>query len=333
MTASLGQAEGGNESMQTGLERSGLPVTELRGAFYRRAGMQVGMLRLDLTHPQISGNKWFKLLPLIRRLRAGERPRVLSFGGVWSNHLHALAWLGHQFGIETLGLVRGHPEQADTAMLQDARRWGMQIRFLDRDTYRQRDQAEFRRWLSASWSDWEQLPEGGSSAAAVAGCREIWQQIADPDWQQPDYVACAMGTGGTLAGLIAGKPARTRVIGVPALNLGEAGESMVRRLLQQAGISDPGGWALDRGLHTPGYGRLPLGLAAFVDAFEQRHAVPLDPVYTVRLLATLQRRILTGQFAPGARILLIHSGGLQGRRGLEQRLRAGASAFHGPHPV
>ncbi|WP_432695805.1 1-aminocyclopropane-1-carboxylate deaminase/D-cysteine desulfhydrase [Marinobacterium sp. YM272] len=308
-------------------------VTELNSPFYRQSGISVGVLRLDRIHPEISGNKWFKLLPLIRRLEAGERLHVLSFGGVWSNHLHALAFLGKSFGIRTLGLVRGHEAQADTAMLRDARSWGMVIRFLDRDTYAQRGAASMESWLASEYPGWERLPEGGSNRHAVEGCREIWRLLEGSAWHCPDYVASALGTGGTLAGIIAGKPEATRVIGVPVLKLGESAVSQVRTLLADAGCQDPGGWELDQGGSFGGYARLPASLAAFIRLFEERCRVPLDPVYTGKLFAAIHRRIVKGEIEPGASILLLHTGGLQGRRGMEARIERGASAFQGPQPL
>ncbi|GGB95534.1 1-aminocyclopropane-1-carboxylate deaminase [Marinobacterium zhoushanense] len=316
-------------SFQTGLAS----VTPLHSAFYRQYNITVGLLRIDLLHPQISGNKWFKLLPLLQRLESGERPRVLSFGGVWSNHLHALAYVGNSFGIRTLGMVRGHPAQASTAMLEDAQRWGMQLVYLSRDEYRDRDAPAFLATLAQEYLGWEVLPEGGSNADAVQGCRTIWQSVQGSDWSAPDYFVCAMGTGGTLAGVIAGKPSRTQVVGVPVLALGDAGEHRVRELLSQAQVSDPQGWCLDHAGAFGGYAKLTHELAAFLLSFECRIGVPLDPVYTLKMMAALNRRVVRGQIAPGSRVLLLHSGGLQGRRGMLSRVETGASAFVGPQLV
>lgn len=315
------------------MDRKALPITELDSPFYRQAGIKAAVLRLDETHPQISGNKWFKLLPLIRRLEAGEKPRLLSFGGVWSNHLHALAFVGQCFGVQTLAFVRGHPEQAETAMLQDARRWGMNIQFLDRREYSRRNEEGFVESLRCTYPGWEYLPEGGSNAGAVAGCAEIWSLLNDTDWSQPDLLACALGTGGTLAGLIAGKPAVTRILGVPVLNLGEQAESSVRGLLQEAGYADPGGWELAPDAACGGYARLPASLAHFICAFEERYSVPLDPVYTAKLFLAVHRSILAGDLEQGSRILFVHTGGLQGRRGVQSRIDNALSAFQGPQPL
>lgn len=304
-------------------------LTALDLPLYRQRGVRVAVLRLDLLHPQISGNKWFKLLPLMQRLEAGERPRVLSFGGVWSNHLHALAFLGQRFGIATLGLVRGDGGQQPTAMLADARRWGMEIQFLSREQYALRATPGFERWLGQRYPDWEWVPEGGSNRQAVLGCRRIWNLLQGSGWEQPEYLMCALGTGGTLAGLIAGKPERTRILGVPVLKLGAGGERQVRTLLLQAGVGDPGGWALVSGDYG-GYARLSAELAAFMLRMESGGQLPLDPVYTAKLMASFHRQLLAGYFPPGSRVLLVHTGGLQGRRGMQQRITQRAAAFVGP---
>ncbi|MBR9885556.1 MAG: pyridoxal-phosphate dependent enzyme [Oceanospirillales bacterium] len=305
-------------------------VMPIKSRFYEANDIQVAMLRLDLLHPQISGNKWFKLLRLIQRLEAGERPRVLSFGGVWSNHLHALAYVGKRYGIETLALVRGHASQAPTAMLEDARRWGMSLVYIDRDRYRDRNQPEFRQTLGNAYPGWEVLPEGGSSADAVRGCRTLWQLLEGTGWSKPDFFACAMGTGGTVAGVIAGKPEQTQVIGVPVLNLGGEAEAMVGELLRQAEVVDPKGWLLDPDGAWGGYARLPDELSATLRSFEFLSGVPLDPVYTVKLVAAVNRRIARGHIVSGSRVLLMHSGGLQGRRGMLSRIENGSTAFVGP---
>jgi len=304
-------------------------VTPLDTPFYRCKRIEVGLLRLDLLHPLISGNKWFKLLPLMQRLQAGERPRIISFGGVWSNHLHALAYVGKKFGIETLGMVRGHASQPKTEMLLDAQGWGMRLVYLDRERYRMKESREFLLELARDYPGWELLPEGGSSADAVLGCREIWRSLADTDWSEPDFLACAVGTGGTLAGLVAGKPSGTRVLGVPVLGL-EEGERRVQDLLARARIADPGGWSLDHQGAFGGYGKLPPELAAVLVDFERGAEVALDPVYTLKLLAAVNRNIVRGGIPPGSRVLLLHSGGLQGRRGMAGRIASGASAFVGP---
>ncbi|WP_051298892.1 1-aminocyclopropane-1-carboxylate deaminase/D-cysteine desulfhydrase [Marinobacterium litorale] len=310
-----------------------ISVTKLNSRFLLEREVQMGMLRLDKLHPHISGNKWFKLHRLIQRLEKGERPNLISFGGAWSNHLHALAYVGHCFGVKTLGFVRGHPESPPTAMLDDVRGWGMEIRFLGREAYRQKDKPAFLAELTAEYPGWVVIPEGGSGADAVHGCRQIWADMEVGEWSEPDILACAVGTGGTLAGLVAGKPPSTEVIGVPVLNLGENAVAMVRGLLEQAGYVDPGGWHIDSQGVFGGYARLPGQLALLDQLFSARHHFDLDPVYTLKLVMSIHRGILRGSIPAGSRVLLVHSGGLQGRRGFQDRIQRAVSDFYGPLPL
>lgn len=308
-------------------------ITPLDLPLYRHHGLRVAMLRLDRIHPQISGNKWFKLRGLAERLRAGERPAVLSFGGIWSNHLHALAYLGYLFNIPTLGLVRGNAGQSETAMMEDARRWGMGFVFLGREQYLRRQDDDFLAELKECYPGWEVVPEGGSDRQAVLGCREIWQLLSGSEWASSEYAVCALGTGGTLAGLIAGKPETTRVVGVPVLQLGAAGPEQVASLLESAGVDDPGGWSLAGGGDFGGYARLPAELAAFLIRFEARARVSLDPVYTAKMVSAFHRQVQEGFYPAGSRVLLIHTGGLQGRRGMQRKVEQRAAAFNGPLSV
>lgn len=303
----------------------------LEAPFYRQRGVSVAILRLDRLHPYISGNKWYKLLPIIRRLERGERPRILSFGGGWSNHIHALAYLGKLFGVETIGVIRGSPDQPRSATLEDATAWGMKLHFLDRERYADKSEERVIDQLVQQYGDVEILPEGGSGVNAVLGCQEIWDLLAEcGEWQKPDILACAVGTGGTLAGLIAGAPPGVRLLGVPVLKADLRMSRSIKELLVCAGVNDSGNWELDYDGHWGGYARLPAELAAFATRFEQHQDVPLDPVYTLKLAATVHRRILDGTIVRGSRIILLHTGGLQGRRGMEDRLVRGASAFNGP---
>ena len=114
--------------------------------------------------PALSGNKLYKIMPLVSSLAAsqGEQSptyRVLSFGGAYSNHLHALSFAGAAFGFSTVAIVRRpwgarsaastdesatredveHPStDAWTPTLLDARQMGMAIHFVSPHVYRQR---------------------------------------------------------------------------------------------------------------------------------------------------------------------------------------------------
>ena len=308
-----------------------VPLQLLRSPLYDRFEVEVSTLRLDQIHPQISGNKWFKLRPALDQAVSLKRP-LLSFGGAWSNHIHALAWAGHQAGVETVGVIRGEPASASNAMLTDARRWGMQLEFVDRQTYRLRECHRFQQQLSRAHRNALVVPEGGSTAAAVHSVAHIWQLPVLRN-RRVDLLLTAVGSGGTLAGLVAGKPACTQVLGVPVLRAGDELKRKVVTLLETAGYGAISGWGMLDGAHRGGYARLDAELAAMMRRVEYVHALPLDPIYTAKLLMAFHRLLLTGQVMPGSRVVLVHTGGLQGVRGQAQKLSLLAPAFQGPLAV
>lgn len=298
---------------------------------YRRAGIEVWMLRLDKVHPLISGNKWYKLKYTLQELvRRGEK-RVLTFGGAYSNHVHALAFAGQAMGIETIGVIRGEPAYAANPTLSDARGWGMQLEFVDRATYRSRRDPDFELQLHKRFGDFGLVAEGGFGPLGLLGCREI---IAGLDGvAEFDLIGVAAGTGGTLAGLLAAKPVASRLLGFSALKGADFLRQDITALLQQAGEADPGGWALQLDAHCGGYARTTPLLAAFMAAFRQKTGVTLDPVYTGKMLLRFNQMVTDGEVAPGSRVLLIHTGGLQGLRGMEKTLYDQEHAHRGGLPL
>ena len=292
------------------------------------AQVSLDVLRLDQIHPQISGNKWFKLMPALEQALASGRA-LLSFGGAWSNHIHALAFAGYRLGVPTIGVIRGEAEYADNAMLTDARRWGMRLHFVSRAEYRLRHSASFHDGLRTRFGDLVLVPEGGSQAAAVNSVAKIWQ-LPVLQGRSYDWVVLPVGTGGTLAGVLAGAPECVEVLGVPVLRFGDWLEHDIRQLLTEAGASVCCRWSLESHAHAGGYARLVPELAQLIWRMRAAYDLPLDAVYTAKALNALQRRIVRGDVRPHSRILLLHTGGLQGNRGFIDRLGVMASQFVGP---
>jgi 1-aminocyclopropane-1-carboxylate deaminase len=291
-----------------------LPAVELlHDALAPGCGVQLGVLRLDCLHPLWGGNKVYKLWHNLAAARAAGLGRVISFGGAWSNHLHALAACGRELGLETIGIVRGEACEPLSATLRDARDWGMRLQHVSRAEYRLKDDPRWCAELEQRLGPALLVPEGGDNAAGFAGCRELGGSIAlqpDADW---DLLALACGTGTTAAGLAAGS-------GFPLLGFAAARdaariEQRIAAHLQREGISAARVRITER-FAGRGFARLDAALIAFMQDFERRTGLPLDPVYTAKLfhgLATLARE---GEFAAGTRILALHTGGLQGRRSL-----------------
>lgn len=294
-----------------------IPVETINLPEFEKAGVRLDVLRLDLVHPLISGNKWFKLKYALRAVKASDCLRVLSFGGAWSNHIHALAYAGYEQGIQTVGVIRGERPALLSDTLQDAERWGMSIEFVSRAQYRDKYEAGFLAALHDRYGAFHCLPEGGSGERVIAGCSEILSLFEAAEY---DLICCACGTGGTLAGLISKKPDGVELFGVSALKGGAFLYRDIRRLLDEAGAEDPGGWSLALDDHEGGYARVSSELALAMQHFSAFSGIGLEPVYTGKAFLALRRKLLRGELLPGSRVMLIHTGGMQGLRGMHNQL-------------
>ncbi len=298
---------------------------------FERHRVQVDILRLDRIDPLISGNKWFKLQPLLERSEP-LRP-VLSFGGAYSNHLHALARFGQKHGIPTFGVVRG--ESKLTPTLEDAQNWGMRLHFLQRDQYRQLrernngDEPPILAQFAERFGRFDLLPEGGATDEAMVSCGRIWSLL--PQEYSANRVLVGVGTGTTLAGMVLQAPANTQLEGVAAIAQFAYLQPQIDALLAGRTLNRQVSWRLVEGAPL-GFAKVNAELSGLM-LRAQALQLALDPVYTLRLLHSFIRRLLAGEFAPGERILLIHTGGLQGLRGQQQRLSRLASAHCGPIPL
>jgi len=278
-------------------------------------GVQLAIKREDMLHPVVSGNKWRKLK--YNLLEASEQgyKRLLSFGGAYSNHIHALASVGKELDFTTIGVIRGESFAADNASLADVRRFGMQLHFVDRHTYRRRTDIDYINALQNRFGPCYLIPEGGSTPLAVKGVAELWQEVDEPF----DYVALAAGTGATAAGVIQAAPVATEVRVYAVLKgAGFLSHEISAYLSDRSRFSN---WQLFQEYHFGGYARINPRLVAFMDRFEALHAIPLDPIYTAKMLYAVYAQIRSGEIAPGSRVLAIHTGGLQGRRGMEERMQ------------
>ena len=294
------------------LNRS-LPVHSARPSWLSGTGVEIDVLRLDLLHPDISGNKWFKLKHNIAEAQRQGINTVLSFGGAWSNHIHALSAAGHHLGLKTIGVIRGERVANLSNTLRDAENWGMQLQFITRKQYREKHQNEFRSellqtlGLPAEKVWW--VPEGGNNALGAKGCQEILAagQI-NPDDYQHIWLAC--GTGATLAG-IACSAGKTLVTGIPVLKGGDyLGEDITHYTFGHSS-----NWRLLTEYHCGGYAKTTPELLEFIQNVEQETGIPLDPVYTGKAMLALKKTIEAGEIPVGSRVLMVHTGGLQGKRG------------------
>jgi 1-aminocyclopropane-1-carboxylate deaminase len=259
----------------------------------------------------LSGNKFRKLKYNLEAARQGGWDRLMTFGGAFSNHIHATAAAGTLYGFDSIGFIRG-AELADKPLnptLSDARSQGMQLVFLSREEYRLRAESTFQKGLQNKYGPAFLLPEGGTNQLAIKGCAEI----LGPTDAQYSHICCPVGTGGTMAGLVLGA-AHSMVWGYSALKAGEL-EVQLKTLM-------PGNnWQLRTHYHFGGYAKFDLELIEFIRAFKRHTGTILDPVYTGKMLFGVFADIQSGAIPSGSRVLAIHTGGLQGIRGMNQKLK------------
>ncbi len=297
-----------------------------------RANVRVAVLRLDLTDPELSGNKWCKLSGHLRRAIGTGCQQLISVGGPHSNHLHALAAAGKRFGLQTIGLLRGHAQETPT--VRDLLKNGMQLHWLGYAGYRDRYQPGF-------WPGWLQrypgsypVPEGGGGLTGAMGCAPLVKHLASllsgVGWHDYDGWWLAAGTGSTLAGLVIGERGCHPVCGALAGPASHRIDQQVDRLLAEAGQpANPGSYQLYDACRA-GFGRFDDPLLQFMTQTEQASGIPLEPVYTAKALLALRHQVEHGRFAPGSRLVFVHTGGLQGRRTLQCVAGgiAGSSSLH-----
>lgn len=299
-----------------------VPLQKIEDSCTLRAGVQLQLLRLDMLDPVLSGNKLFKLLPSLRAARRAGSHCLVSFGGRWSNHIHALAALGRRVGLRTVGVIRGWPGMALTPTLADAERWGMTLLYADRATWARRHDRDYHTGLGRRFGGAWVIPEGGSDAAGRAGCRQIAGQLRAAAGGDVDVVALAVGTGATMAGVVTGLAPSTECLGICALEGAGDQRAAVRAGIAESGVAANARWRIADDFACGGFARTTRELLEFQRWFEGRHAVMLEPVYTAKLLLSLYRLMARGEFRRGSRVVAIHSGGLQGRRGFEAVLAA-----------
>ncbi|QNF35731.1 1-aminocyclopropane-1-carboxylate deaminase/D-cysteine desulfhydrase [Adhaeribacter swui] len=272
--------------------------------------------REDLLHPHISGNKWRKLKYNLIEAKNHQKDTLLTFGGAYSNHIVAVAAAGQEYNFKTIGFIRGEAHEPLNSTLQFAQNCGMQLHYIDRTTYRQKQDPAFQGNLKKQYPNAYILPEGGTNLLAVKGCTEIVTDINIPF----DYICCAAGTGGTLSGIIAGLNGYAQVIGIPALKGGEFLKTDVTALVKEYSGQEYQNWQLQTDYHFGGYAKVKPELITFIQVFKENHHVQLEPVYTGKMLYGIYDLIRQDYFKAGCTITAIHTGGLQGLAGFAERL-------------
>ena len=276
-------------------------------------GISLVMKREDLIHPFVSGNKFRKLKYNLLQAKAESQTTLLTFGGAYSNHIAAVAYAGRENGFQTIGIIRGDEladKIASNPTLKFAQECGMQFEFVSREDYRLKTEATFLEQLENKFGSFYLIPEGGKNALAIKGCEEILTQ-EDGNF---DYVACAIGTGGTISGIINSALPHQKILGFPALK-GDFLQDEIRNFVQNDN------WELITDYHFGGYGKVNTVLVDFINRFLEKTKIPLDPVYTGKMVFGIVDLIEKNYFPENATILLIHTGGLQGIQGMNLKLK------------
>ena len=272
----------------------------------------VAIRREDLIHPFVSGNKFRKLKYNLLQAKAENKTTLLTFGGAFSNHIAAVAFAGKEQNFKTIGIIRGDELQdkiQENPTLKFAQENGMQFEFVSRSDYSDKENPDFIKQLREKFGSFYLVPEGGTNDLAIKGCEEILTE----DDSQFDYICCAVGTGGTISGLINSALPHQKVLGFPALK----GDFLREEICKFAKTDN---WQLITDYHFGGYGKVNLELINFINNFSESNKIPLDPVYTSKMAFGVLDLIAKDYFPPNSKILLIHTGGLQGIQGMNQLL-------------
>jgi len=267
-------------------------------------GIMAAMLRLDLLHAVVSGNKWFKLRFYIDQALKENKNTLITFGGAWSNHIHATAAAGKLHGLKTVGIIRGEAAPVLSATLQQAAAMGMELHFVSREKYRQKQMPDHIDISGAQF-----IPEGGYGATGAKGAASILSLINPDDYT---HICCAVGSGTMMAGLINAYRAKGLVTGISALKNNHALKYAVSDLLE-APKTDP---EIIHDYHFGGFAKHNKVLLDFMNELYRHTRIPTDIVYTGKLCFAVNDLARKNYFPPGSKILLIHSGGLQGNRSL-----------------
>ena len=286
-------------------------LQEINDSLLDEKSLRLFIKREDLIHPHISGNKWRKLYYNIQKAKEQHCSRLITFGGAYSNHIAATAAAGKEFGFTTVAYIRGEEHLPLNATLTYAKSCGMELRYIDRTSYRLKNEASFLDKLLQLESDYYLIPEGGTNELAVKGCEEI---LADLEIDF-DYVCCPCGTGGTISGIINSLKKHQKAVGFPALK----GAGFLNDEI--TGFVHNKNWTLTDSYHFGGYAKVNEALISFINTFKEKHKIPLDPVYTGKMMYGLWDLIEKDYFRAGSTIVAIHTGGLQGIAGMNERLK------------
>ena len=300
------------------LENKNSRIQQIHFSEIENSGVTLFIKREDELHPFISGNKYRKLKYNLAEAAKQNKSTLLTFGGAYSNHIAAIAAAGFALNLKTIGIIRGD-ELANNLLetiqnnptLKFASEHNMQLEFISRADYKIKTAPEFIASLKEKFGDFYSVPEGGTNNFAVKGCEEI---LTDEDVKF-NVVCCAVGTGGTISGIINSLKSHQKAIGFPALKGDFLQHEIKKYILKQDN------WSLNTNYHFGGYAKVSEELIIFINKFKSETKISLDPVYTGKMMFGIVDLIKNGFFEGGSKILAIHTGGLQGIDGMNNLLK------------
>ncbi|HSQ46715.1 MAG TPA: pyridoxal-phosphate dependent enzyme [Lutibacter sp.] len=300
------------------LENKNSRIQQIHFSEIENSGVSLFIKREDELHPFISGNKYRKLKYNLAEAAKQQKSTLLTFGGAYSNHIAATAAAGFAYNLKTIGIIRGDElanNLAETIQnnptLKFASEHNMQFEFVSRTAYRDKTSTEFITALHEKFGDFYLVPEGGTNNFAVKGCEEI---LTAEDAKY-DVICCAVGTGGTISGIINSLNIHQKAIGFPALK-GDFLQHEIRKYILKRD-----NWSLCNNYHFGGYAKVSEELIIFINKFKSETKTPLDPVYTGKMMFGIVDLIKNDFFKKGTKILAIHTGGLQGIEGMNLVLK------------
>ena len=277
-------------------------------------GVMLSIKREDLIHPEVSGNKWRKLKYNLAFAQQTGHDTLLTFGGAFSNHIFAVAAAAKELGLKSIGVIRGEAHLPYNPTLQYALDQGMTLKHISRADYKLKTTKAFQSGLTQEFGKFYLVPEGGTNAMAIMGAAEIVGDLAN----QYDLFALPVGTGGTMSGIVSGLNGQGQVLGFASLK-GDFLESDVRQQLDHMGLGHLKNYSVNNDYTFGGYAKYDDALIKFINHFKDKFGIPLDPIYTGKMMYGIMEMIRRGEFPEGSKILVIHTGGLQGVAGFNQR--------------
>lgn len=299
--------------MNLTVTNAALPTVEVDLSKFGIAGHSLHIKREDLSHPFVSGNKFRKLKYNIKAAKKGKQTTLLTFGGAYSNHIAATAAAGKLSGLGTIGIIRGEELKdkiSENPTLSFAEDCGMRLHFISRETYRHKDNKGFLDTLKQQFGDFYLLPEGGTNSEAVKGCEEILGKSE----LGYDCICVPVGTGGTMAGLVKASMENQQILGFSALK-GTFQSTEIKKYTPKTNFTITDAYCFG------GYGKIDTEFIRFINEFKLLTNIPLDPVYTGKMLFGIMDLLKKGHFKENSRIFAIHTGGLQGIAGMNQKLK------------